>query len=144
MNPIRDIHWGRIVVAGFLAEAVVFALFFLLLFGATLAGIPEFARPMSPFDYADAIVSSFASVFLFTLWVAKRIESRFVLHGILVGVVALLLFLVVIGTLSGSLAQPALYWVAHVLKILGGVAGGLVAGRRRHRIVSAKDSPVGT
>ena len=140
MNAIRDIHWGRIVVAGFLAEAVVFAIFFLLLFGATLAGVPEIARPMSTLDYADAMVSSFATVFLFTLWVGRRIESGFILHGILVGVVALLLFQIVIFAGSGSLAQPPLYVVAHALKIVGGLTGGLVAERRRHRVVGAEGS----
>ncbi|HEY6508562.1 MAG TPA: hypothetical protein VIY56_11160 [Vicinamibacterales bacterium] len=61
----------------------------------------------------------------------RRVESDFVLHGVLVGIVAMLLFLVVIVTLSGSVAQPPLHRVAHGLKVLGGVAGGLVAERRR-------------
>lgn len=137
MNAIRRIHWGRIVVAGFLAEAAVFAVFFLLLIGATLAGVPDLARPMSTLDYVDALVSSFVMVFLFTLWIGKRIESGFVLHGILIGVVGVVLFGIVIFTTTGTLAQPALYVVAHFLKILGGIAGGLVAERRRRRVVRA-------
>ena len=67
MTAICGIHWGRILVAAFLAEASVMAGFFLLLFVATLAGVPEIARPMSPLDYVDAIVASFVMVFLFTL-----------------------------------------------------------------------------
>jgi hypothetical protein len=39
-----------------------------------------------------------------------------------------------------SLAQPPLYLVAHALKILGGLTGGLVAERRRHRVVGAEGS----
>jgi hypothetical protein len=131
-----QIHWGRIVAAAFLAEGSVFAIFFILLFGAALAGVPDLAKPMSTLDYADAMVSSFVSVFLFTLWVGKRIESGFVLHGILVGAFAILLFLIVIFTLRGSLAQPFLYVVAHFLKILGGAAGGLMAQRRRRDSVT--------
>lgn len=123
-------------VAGFLAELAVFAIFFLLLLGAMLAGVPELARPMSTLDYIDAMVSSFVMVFLFTLWVGKRIESGFVLHGILVGAVGIVLFAIVIFALSGALAQPPLYIVAHGLKILGGVAGGLVADRRSRRTIS--------
>jgi hypothetical protein len=38
MTAMRRIRWGRIVVAGLLAEAGVFAMFFVLLFDATLAG----------------------------------------------------------------------------------------------------------
>jgi predicted permease len=124
------IHWRLVLVAGLLSELAVFAIFFALLAGATLAGVPEIARPMSTLDYIDAVVSSFVMVFLFTLWVGKRIDSGFVVHGILIGVVGILLFLALIFALSGSISQPPLYMVAHGLKIVGGIAGGLVAQRR--------------
>lgn len=137
MPVSRRIRWGRIVVAGLLAEASVFTIFFSLLLAATLAGVPEMAAPMSTLDYVDALVSSFASVFVFTVWVGRRVESGFVLHGVLVGAVAFLLFLTLIFTLTGSVAQPPLYWVAHGLKLLGGAAGGVVAARR-HRAGSAQ------
>lgn len=133
MSDIRHIHWKWIVVAGLLAEAAVFAIFFLLLFVATLAGAPEVARPMSTLDYIDAMVSSFTMVFLFTLWVGKRIESGFVLHGVLIGLFGILVFGIVILASTGSLAQPPLYLVAHVLKVVGGIAGGLVAQRQAAR-----------
>ena len=84
MRAVRQVHWGRIVVAGFLSEVSIFVIFLLLLIGATLAGVPDVARPMSTLDYIDAMLSSFAMVFLFTLWVGKRIESGFILHGALV------------------------------------------------------------
>ncbi len=87
---MRGIRWKWIVAAGFLAEATVFAVFFLLLFAATAAGVPGIARPMGPLDYIDALVSSFVTVFFFTLWVGKRIESAFVLHGVLIGMFGIL------------------------------------------------------
>jgi len=59
MSGIRQVHWGRIVVAGFLSEVAVFAIFFLLLIAATLAGVPGVAKPMSTLDYIDAMLSSF-------------------------------------------------------------------------------------
>ena len=140
MSAIRGIHWRLVLVAGFLSELAVFAIFFLLLAAAALAGVPELARPMSTLDYIDAMVSSFVMVFLFTLWVGKRIESGFVRHGILIGVVGIVLFMLLIFALSGSLAQPPLYIVAHGLKILGGIAGGRLAQKRaavRHQLESA-------
>jgi hypothetical protein len=133
-----NIHWGRIVAAAFLAESSVMAGFFLLLFIATQAGVPEIARPMSPLDFTNAIVSSFVMVFLFTLWVGKHIESRFVLHGALVGGVAVLLFVTLIFAINTTFAEPPLYIVAHTMKILGGVTGGLVAERRQHRAIVAE------
>ena len=131
---MRRIHWRWIVIAGFLSEATVFALFFVLLFAATAAGVPWIASPMSTLDYIDALVSSFAVVFLFTLWVGKRIESGFILHGVLIGVAGILLFGVVWIATTRSLAQPPLYLVAHVLKVVGGIAGGLVAEKRKRRV----------
>ena len=121
------------MVAGFLSEVAVMVVFFLLLIAARLAGVPEIARPMSPLDYVDALVSSFGMVFLFTLWVGKRIESGFILHGALVGVVGILLFTIMWASTTRSLAQPPLYVAAHGLKVLGGIAGGLVVQRRRQR-----------
>ena len=102
MRAIRQVHWGRIVVAGFLSEVAIFVIFLLLLIGSTLAGFPDVARPMSPLDYIDAMLSSFAMVFLFTLWVGKRIESGFILHGALVGVVGILLFSTMWVTTTGD------------------------------------------
>jgi hypothetical protein len=133
------------VAAGFLAEATVFAIFLLLLFAATAAGVPEIARPMGTLDYIDAMVSSFAAVFLFTLWVGKRIESAFVMHGVLIGVLDILLFGTMWLATTGSLAQPPLYVVAHFLKILGGTAGGLVAEKRKRHVLSVKPGwqPIG-
>ncbi len=142
MHAIRRIHWGRIVVAGLMAEATVFSIFFALLLAATLAGVPELAEPESTLDYIDALVSSFASVFVFTIWVGRRIESGFVLHGILVGLTAMLLFLGLIFGFTGSVAQPSLYWVAHGLKLLGGLAGGLVVERGRRRAVGVEAAQV--
>ena len=136
MSAMHRIHWKWIVVAGLVAEATVFAVFFLLLFVATVAGVPEIARPMGTLDYIDALVSSFGVVFLSTLWVGKRIESDFVMHGVLIGVLGILLFGIIWIATTRSLAQPPLYVVAHVLKVLGGIAGGLVAEKRkRHRLL---------
>ena len=126
------IHWGRILLAGFLAEVSVLAGFFLLLGLAWLAGMPEVAAPMSPLDYVDALIASFASIFVFTLWVGRRLQGAFVLHGFLIALVAMSLFLLMLGLTAGSINQPILYWVAHGLKFAGGIAGGLVA-ERRHR-----------
>ena len=65
--------------------------------------------------------------FTFALWVGRRLESGFVLHGVLVGVVATLLYI----GLTRARPEPFAYVLAHMLKILGGAAGGFVAERRR-------------
>ena len=128
---IRRIRWLRVLAAAFLAEVAILAVFFLLLLAATLAGVPEIAQPMSTLDNIDALVSSFVMFFLLTLWVAKRFESDLVLHGALIGITGMLLFTALWVSTTGSLAQPVPYVIAHLLKVLGGIVGGLVLKRRR-------------
>ena len=111
-----DIRWGRILVGGVLAELIVFAIVFptLSLFGqrAFLASI---------------LVASAAMPFVFAVWVGRRADSRFVLHGALVGLVAALVYLAV----AWGQPQPLLYKIAHGLKIAGGMAGGALVSRRK-------------
>lgn len=76
---------------------------------------------------ASILIASALMPFIFAVWVGRHIESRFVLHGALVGVVAALIYLV----LAWGQTQPLLYKVAHGLKVVGGVAGGAVASRRK-------------
>jgi hypothetical protein len=110
-----NIHWGRAIAGGILAELVVFAIVFpaLALFGqrAFLTSI---------------VVASGVMPFVFALWVARRIDSGFAVHGALVGLVAALFYLLI----AWGQPQPLLYKIAHGLKVVGGVAGGLVAARR--------------
>jgi len=109
------IHWGRVLVGGFFAELLVFAVVFPVrhLFGqqAFLVSI---------------LIASAVMPFLFAWWVGRHIESLFVVHGALVGVVAALIYL----GLAWGQPQPLLYKVAHGLKVVGGMAGGAVASRR--------------
>ena len=63
---------------------------------------------MTTLDYIDAIVMSFVSMLVFTVWVGKRLDSAFVLHGVLIGAFG-----------------------------IGGIAGGLIAERRHRRAAAA-------
>src|SRR6188508_2757487 len=112
-NPLR---WANILIGGFLAELCVFAIVFpaLWLFGqqAFLASI---------------LIASAVMPFVFAVWVGRVAESRFVLHGALVGAVAAVIYLI----LAWGQPQPLLYKIAHGLKIVGGMAGGMLAARRK-------------
>jgi len=131
MSAMHRIRWRRVIAAAFLAEAAILAVFFLLLFGAMLAGVPEIAAPMSTLDNIDALVSSFLMFFLLTRWAGKRIESDFVLHGALIGLTGAVLFTVMWISTTDGLAQPLPYVAAHFLKVAGGIAGGLVTRKQR-------------
>lgn len=125
MTNSAKFHWGRAALGGFLAELCVFAIVFPVrhFFGqrAFLASI---------------LIASAATPFLFALWVCRRVESRFALHGALVGIVAALFYL----ALAWNQPEPLLYKVAHGLKVVGGAAGGLVASRRKPSSIIATQS----
>ena len=115
MSTSAGIHWLRILLGGFLAEVFVIALVLPI---ALLAG-------KSTLTYT-APAASLLACFLFAIWVGRRITSRFVLHGLLVGVAAILIYV----ALTRGRPEPLAYLIAHGLKLLGGAAGGLVAARR--------------
>ena len=109
-------HWGRILLGGLLAEVALI-----------LAIVPLGLRLGDNFLHHTAPPGSFITCFLGALWVCRRIESRFILQGTLVGVVAALLYI----ALTRAQPEPVAYLMAHALKLLGGACGGWVAERRR-------------
>ena len=110
-------RWGRVIAGGFMAEDVLM-----------VAVMPGFLLGSEPIVIWTAVIGSGVTTFLAALWVTKGLESRVVVHGALAGLVAALIYIVLV-TASGQ-AQPPIYWVAHGLKILGGAAGGMFAARR--------------
>lgn len=123
MSKIQRLHWGRVVLAGFLAELVVFVIVFLVLY---LLGQRAFL--------VSIVITSTVMPFIFAIWVGRRIESRFVLHGALVGCLAILIYVAV----SRGQPEPLLYKIAHALKIVGGMAGGFVASLRKRPTQEAR------
>ena len=75
---------------------------------------------------ASILIASAVMPLLCAIWVGRRVESRFVLHGALVGLVAALLYV----GLSWGQPQPLLYQISHGFKIVGGIVGGIIASRR--------------
>ena len=115
VNSTR-IHWVRACIGGFLAELTVFVIVFP---ARSLFGQRAFL--------ASILVASAVMPFVFAMWVCRRVESRLALHGALVGIVAAMLYL----ALAWGQPQPLLYKIAHGLKVVGGMAGGVVASRRK-------------
>jgi hypothetical protein len=111
-----QIHWGRVCIGGILTELAVFAIVFP---ARSLFGQGAFL--------ASILVASAVLPLVLALWVCRRVESHFLLHGALVGIVAALFYL----GLAWRQPQPTLYWIAHGLKVVGGIAGGTIASRRK-------------
>ena len=118
MTTANNVRWGRALAGGLLAEVALFAITVpvLLLLGD---------RPLLYLVPPGAFVTSFFAA----VWVGSKIQSRFVLHGLLVGIVATVVYLLV----AWGQPEPVAYIIAHGLKIVGGMAGGVAAERRSKR-----------
>jgi hypothetical protein len=111
-----SIKWGRVLLAAFLMELILFAIAVPL----NLAGagrVNLYAIPPA------ALIATFAV----TVWLGRKFESKFALHGVLIGVVGTLMY---VGLTRGQ-PEPWQYIVAHGLKLVGGAAGGVVLARRK-------------
>ena len=109
-------HWARILIGGFLAEAALILL-------VIPVGMKWGQHPLLYLAPAGSLVLCF----LFGRWVGRGVKARFVLHGLLVGVVPTAIYL----ALTRLQPEPWAYVVAHVLKLTGGASGGWLAGRNR-------------
>jgi hypothetical protein len=70
--------------------------------------------------------ASFIATFAITVWLGRKVTSRPVLHGVLIGIAGSLMYV----ALTGGAREPWPYLLAHALKVAGGAAGGLaLAGR---------------
>lgn len=110
------LHWVRALIGGVLAEALLI-----------LIVIPINWKFGQHALLYVAPVGSLLTCFAFAWWVGRRVESRFVLHGLLVGAVAMLIYI----ALTRAQPEPFAYVLAHGLKLLGGACGGFVAGRQK-------------
>jgi len=114
------IRWGWIVAGGLLAEAAI--LIVVLPFAFVEGGEQILLYAVPPV--------CLVMTFIFGRWTGNRVDSRFVLHGTLAGAVAAIVYI----ALTWGQTLPSSYLVAHVLKVIGGAAGGYVVSRSKPAI----------
>jgi hypothetical protein len=124
------IVWGRVLLAAVLSEVAVITILmaitmtysFVIAPGKTDTEYNEFGQLAG---YYVAPAAGAVTTFLFVLWVGRKLESNFVLNGVLVGVVNVLL---TAGFLATARPEHRLmYVIAFVLRIIAGYFGGLAA-----------------
>ena len=112
---MKNIRWGWILLGGFLAEVLVFVM---VIPPSLVAGQQSMVYTAPP--------ASFVACLVFGFWIARKSPRRPILHGTLVGVASMLIYIVI----SFGQPEPVAYIIAHGLKLLGGAAGGYVALKR--------------
>ena len=124
------IRWKRVLIAAFLSEVAVMALMSTIMalrafvIAPTLSGgeLQEFGELVG--YYVAAPAAAFAT-FLWSYWAVRKLDSRFVANGLLVGIVATLLSVGFIVT-----ARPEHRWMyvlSFLLRIAAGYWGGVAA-----------------
>jgi len=114
MRQLRRIRWGWVLVGGLVAEIA------LLLF-VPLQFLPGGQTVLLYLVVPLCLVATGLAGY----WIARKADAARVLHGGLVGAVALVIYL----ALTWNQELPALYEIANYLKVAGGLAGGWAADR---------------
>jgi len=120
-----SIQWGRVLLAAFLMEVILIATAVPL----SLGGLGHVLIYVIP---PEALFATFAV----TVWLGRGIHSKFVLHGVLIGIVGTLMYI----ALTRAQPEPWQYWLAHALKFVGGAAGGMLLASRG----TAENTPLST
>lgn len=115
------VRWLRIIAGAVAVEAALLAV----------------AIPLNMSEHGRAILLPLViplcviATFLGSWWVTRGAGGLFLLHGLLVGAAAAIIY----GGLTWKVTLPAPYIVANCLKLLAGAGGGLMvqAMRRRQR-----------
>ena len=122
------IQWIRVVLAALALELVLFAVLVPISFvnmAAFLVAVP---------------IGAFVFAFLVTSWLLKPVVSAVLLHGVLVGVVATIMYFGLVAAQPGGIAAAVatygvlLFWFSQALRVAGCIAGSLF---RRPRQQSA-------
>ena len=122
------IRWGRVIGAAVLSELGVFAALFAAIAAYSLV-TPTFSAAESGDEvgYYVAPAAGAIMTLLATLWATRRLTSAVVLHGVLIGVVSVILTAGFIFT-----ARPehrVMYVISFGLRLAAGSVGGVIAQR---------------
>ena len=114
---MKSIRWGWVLLGGLVAEILIFAI-----------AIPTAIFAGEGSLLYTAPTASLVATLVCGWWVARKATHLRVLHGILVGAAAIVIYV----AMSLGRPEPLAYVVAHALKVVGGAAGGYVSlGRIR-------------
>jgi len=112
---MKSIRWGWALLGGFLANVAVTA----IITPIALIDGPENLGYIAP-------PVAFVGVFAVGFWIARKTPQRALLQGLLVGLVAMLVYLPIELSQDVTFAHLA----SSALKVIGGAAGGFLAAKR--------------
>ena len=123
------LHWGRIAGGAVLLEILLLAVLVPIGLAFGMPGMPG-ATDFTVFFVAVPI-GCLAGGVAVTRWMLRGVSSRRLVHGLLIGVGATLLYLALVAFQPGGIAAvaagygPPLFWASNALRIAGCVLGAL-------------------
>ena len=132
------INWKYILIAAICAEFVLAVIY-----------VPAKKNIEGPVFEIVAISNFIVWLFLGGFWVAGRINSRFILHGALVGICSNIIWYFLGPIIMGDGIfwrgfLNLIYLILFPFKILPAMVGAYVGGRRRKKQLAAKmEMPLG-
>jgi hypothetical protein len=125
------IDWLRVLGGGFLIEVVLMVV---LIGGFAAAGV-DLAAGVSNVSAVVIGVGCFVVAFVVAAWLTRGIEHQRAWNGLLMGVVATLLYLGLVagsGQMAAALAAygPATFVIVNGVRMAGALLGGIVSERR--------------
>lgn len=125
------IHWMRIVITAFLSELMLSVIIMVLGWLGRLS-------------LNGALIGEFAVTFLAGLWIAQKVETLFVFHGVSVGIVGGVFFTFVFLALSlnGHISFSWAWFFEYAVRIMGGGLGAYIVAKQSKKLLSAQDSKV--
>ena len=121
-----SIQWGRVLLAAFLMELILFAI-----------AIPLFLSGLGRALVYVVPPTAFIATLAVTLWLGRGFKSKFVLHGVLIGIIGTLMYI----ALTRAQPEPWQYWLAHALKVVGGAAAGMLLAGRQTAVDNLRETP---
>ena len=127
------LHWGRILCGAVLLELLLFAVLIPIGVAFGMPGVPG-ATGFTVFFVAVPI-GCFVGGYAVAAWILRPVASRRVLHGMLLGVAATLLYLALCATQPGGIPAviagygAPLFWGAQALRIAGPMLAAARGGR---------------
>ena len=112
---MNDIRWGWVILGAVLGNLAVGAIIVPI---ALLDGTDRLGYVAPPAAFVGLLVVSY--------WISRKAPQRAVLHGLLVGLIAMLIYIPIM--LSDEVTFA--HYLSSALKVLGGLAGGLLVARR--------------
>ena len=122
---LSQVRWPRVVIAGFLVEV-----------GLAVTGIP-LVPLLGDIVYVTAVPVLCVVIPFLIAWLATRkVPSARVLHGLLIGVVATVLYFALVISVSSVAEASATYGLplfilVNALRVGSATAGGFLAERQR-------------